>query len=351
MKRFDERDIMFARMSYKEGSQQYEDYYKRNPEKKEIDDSFRKMPDLMGEGTATFDPINSPIGVSAFRFLGDIKGLSEGKVNFKKTETNPDEITKKLKGLAKYYGADLVGITRMKEEFYYSHRGRGLAYGEEINTFHKYGIVFAVEMDRDMINRAPSLPQAVEVTKGYVNAAIIGMILSYYICELGYNARNHMDGNYLVVAPRVAEEAGLGEIGRMGLLVTKKFGSRIRLGVVTTDMELIPDEADRFGIKEFCDICKKCARMCPGKAISNDPQEEVDGLLRWKIDQEKCYKVWRSVGTDCGVCLSTCPFSQEVDEELVEKMKGNEEVIDEILRRYEEKYKHRPFNRELHEWL
>ncbi len=152
---------MFARMSYQEGSQQYDDYYKRNPEKKEIDDSLRKMPDLMGEGTATFDPLNSPIGVATFGFLSDIKKLSVGKVNQKMTETDPIEMTKKLKGLAKYYGADLVGITKVKEEFYYSNRGRGSVYGDEINTFHKYAIVFAVEMELDMINRAPEVAESV----------------------------------------------------------------------------------------------------------------------------------------------------------------------------------------------
>lgn len=34
MKRIDERDTMFARMSYKKGSKAYEDYYRRNPNKK-----------------------------------------------------------------------------------------------------------------------------------------------------------------------------------------------------------------------------------------------------------------------------------------------------------------------------
>ena len=37
MKRIDERDTMFARMGYKHGTMQYEDYYSRNKDKKEID--------------------------------------------------------------------------------------------------------------------------------------------------------------------------------------------------------------------------------------------------------------------------------------------------------------------------
>ena len=38
MERKDERDIMFSRMQYKEGTPQYTDYYSCHPEKKEIDD-------------------------------------------------------------------------------------------------------------------------------------------------------------------------------------------------------------------------------------------------------------------------------------------------------------------------
>lgn len=351
MKRIDERDIMFARMSLPKGSKEYEDYYQRNPEKQEFDDQLREMPHLMGEGTATHNPVISPVGVSAFRFLADMKQFCEGPVNPVQVEVGPEEMTKRLKGYAKYYGAKLVGITELKEEHYYSHRGRVEHYGQEIDSTHKYAIVFAVEMDRDMINRAPTIPESVEVTKGYVDAAVIGMMLSYYIRELGYEARNHMDGNYLVVAPLVAEAAGLGEIGRNGILITKEFGPRIRLGIVTTDLELITDERAEFGIKEFCGVCNKCSRLCPGRCIPQGPMGEINGVKRWQIEQEQCYRVWRSLGTDCGVCLSVCPFSQEIDPELVGKMKGNKQVMGEILKWYDEQFKVRPINRKPHEWL
>ncbi|MDD2574380.1 MAG: hypothetical protein WCS98_09450 [Bacillota bacterium] len=79
IKRTDERDIIFARMNYKKGTPVYDDYYHRNPHKKKNDEDFRAMPELGGEGTATHDPINSPIVDAAFRFLADIKKYSEKK--------------------------------------------------------------------------------------------------------------------------------------------------------------------------------------------------------------------------------------------------------------------------------
>lgn len=347
MKKIDERDTMFARASYKKGSKEYEEYYKRNPNKKEKDDEIRDLPNICGEGTATYNPIHSPIADSGFRFLADIKKYSEGEVNDQRVEISPEEVTNKIKRFTKYFGAKLVGITEMKDYYYYSHRGRHPEnYGEKVDKHHKYGIVFAIEMDRDMINRAPQCEEVIEVTKGYINAAVIGMWLSYYIRELGYEARNHMDGNYLVVAPLVAAAAGLGEIGRTGILITKKYGPRVRLGVVTTDIPLVPDSSEKFGIEEFCKICKKCVKTCPGKAIPEGDMEFINDVKRWQIKQEQCYEMWRKLGTDCGICLSACPFSQEIPLDLIEQMKDNEEVMEKIIKDHEEKNGIRPYIRQ-----
>jgi len=79
-------------------------------------------------------------------------------------------------------------------------------------------------------------------------------------------------------------DAGLGEVGRLGYLLTKEFGPRIRLGAVTTDLELIPDKPVDIGVKDFCKICKKCAVCCPSRSIpvEEDP-EVINGTLRWKL--------------------------------------------------------------------
>lgn len=343
--KIDERDTMFARMGYKEGSHQYEDYYKRNPDLKEDDDRIRELPNLLSEGTMAYHPINAMLPDAVFQLLSDINNFSEGKTSSNIVDTNPKEITEKIKRFARYFGAVDVGVCEMDDDFYYSYRGRkSECYGDIIEKKHKYAIAFTVEMDKDMINRAPMLEEVIAVSKGYLDAGIIGLVLSYFIRSLGYETRNHMDGNYLVVAPLVAEKAGLGQIGRMGLLNTKKFGPRVRIGVVTTDLELVPDQVDDYGFPEFCEICAKCVRTCPSKSIPSTQRTIMDGKLRWQINQMKCYERWRSLGTDCGVCLSSCPFSQGIDEDLINNMKSNKEVMMQILREHEEKYGIRNFN-------
>ncbi len=353
MKRVDERDTMFARAKYVKGSKAYEDYYKRNPEKKSIDDSIRTRPNLCSEGTMTYNELNSPMASCAFQFLEDIRHLSEGNINPIKVEGNQKIITKRIKGLAKKYGAKLVGITELKDYHFYTHRGRHEEiYGEEIKLNHKYAIVFAVEMDKDMINRGPMLAEVIETSKCYVDAAIIGMILSYYIRSLGYEARNHMDANYLLMPVLVAKDAGLGEVGRNTLLTTKEYGSRIRLGVVTTNLEPDVDEPICFGLEDFCKLCKNCAHTCPSQSISHETEKETNGNLNWAIEQETCYIKWRYLGTDCGMCIASCPFSQEMDSiKNIDTFQDNHVLIGTVLGEFRKKYGKRPFVPGNPEWL
>ncbi|MBN2260437.1 MAG: 4Fe-4S dicluster domain-containing protein [Clostridiales bacterium] len=347
MKKIDERDTMFARMAWESNSDAFRDYYNRNPDKLEFDEELRTLPNLSEEGTATYDSINSRIVDGLFRFIADLRPFAEGEIIREPQVIDPETATRRIKEIARHFGASIVGITKTEDYHYYSHRGRmEKNYGEEITKKHKYAIAFAVEMDKDFINRSPQIEQTIETTHGYLTAAVVGMVVSYFLREIGYDARNHMDGNYLVVAPLVAQDAGIGEIGRLGILITKEYGPRVRLGVVTTDLELIPDISESFGVKEFCEICDKCSKTCPGRAIPSGIMGEIEGVKRWKIDQEKCYRIWRSLGTDCGVCLSTCPFSQGIDLDKINSIMGNTELMKEILEEHEKKYGIRNYMKE-----
>ncbi len=96
----------------------------------------------------------------------------------------------------------------------------------------------------------------------------------------------------------------------MGLLMTPELGPRVRIGVVTTDLPLVPDTVQREpSVIDFCTHCKKCAEVCPSRAISFDDREEVDGVLRWQINSEACFTFWCKIGTDCARCMSVCPYS------------------------------------------
>jgi ferredoxin len=69
--------------------------------------------------------------------------------------------------------------------------------------------------------------------------------------------------------------------------------------------ERVPSEA----VIDFCTICKKCAENCPSKSISFVEREEIEGAMRWRINPESCFRYWNVIGTDCGICMTVCPYS------------------------------------------
>jgi len=64
---------------------------------------------------------------------------------------------------------------------------------------------------------------------------------------------------------RAGVRAGLGSYGENGLLVTRQFGSAIRLSGVVTSAEL---EADSPQEHDTCDHCMRCVEACPVQALS-----------------------------------------------------------------------------------
>lgn len=302
-KNFDERDTIFSRMfELQKGSQKYDTYYMNNPDKKESDESLRHHQ----EGLYADDVLSHKLVDSTFHFLKDIRPLAHK--NNKSSEiihVDTDELTALLKELAADYGAVLSGAALMKPEFYYSHRGRGDKYGEAVTENCKYIFVYAVKMNKDELLNAPGPKSTREVVRGYSRVALIGMIISYYIQSLGWDAYCHMDGETTIPMVPAAYEAGLGEIGRIGILINKEYGASIRLGAVTTNIPLTPDGPKPFGLKKICRTCKKCSSNCPGNAIDTKTEEP------WKETCDtRCFSMWNKYGTDCGICLISCPFSR-----------------------------------------
>ncbi|MFQ5722428.1 MAG: 4Fe-4S dicluster domain-containing protein, partial [Candidatus Aminicenantales bacterium] len=239
----------------------------------------------------------------------------DGQKNSENFSLSAAENTRQIKNIVKYLGSDVCGICQLNQAYVYSHVGRGPEpYGQKIELDHKYAIVFALEMDLAMVKYAPQAPVIVETAKKYVEAARISIILADFIRCLRYPARAHIAGsNYQAMLPPLAWEAGLGELGRLGIIITRKYGPRARLGLVTTDLPLIPDKPKKWGIQEFCQKCKKCARNCPAQAIPKGEKTEENGALKWVLKREECYRFWRKAGTDCAMCIYVCPYSKPVN--------------------------------------
>ncbi|MDA3846540.1 MAG: 4Fe-4S dicluster domain-containing protein, partial [Vallitaleaceae bacterium] len=88
-----------------------------------------------------------------------------------------------------------------------------------------------------------------------------------------------------------------------------------------------------FDPAAFCRACKKCAKTCPGKAISLSEDE-----AEWQVNHENCYNRWRSLGTDCGICLVNCPFTHGM---------ADVNNIEMSLKAYEERFGIRPYSKDM----
>ncbi|GAG17787.1 unnamed protein product, partial [marine sediment metagenome] len=65
----DERDVIFARFEYREGTETNEEYYGRRPEYKQIDDEIRKFPDILSHPHLKKNPLLSALASAEFDFL------------------------------------------------------------------------------------------------------------------------------------------------------------------------------------------------------------------------------------------------------------------------------------------
>ena len=113
----------------------------------------------------------------------------------------------------------------------------------------------------------------------------------------------------------VAIQAGLGWIGKCALLVTKAFGSAIRITTVLTNARLPNDNPVDTPL---CGKCFSCVENCPVHAPSGknwQPGSHRDDFYNAFACQENALELaMKNIGiklTLCGICIAVCPWTQK----------------------------------------
>ncbi|MEO7404802.1 MAG: reductive dehalogenase [Burkholderiales bacterium] len=233
---------------------------------------------------------------------------------------SPQAMADEIKYISKIFGADGVGITAYDPRWHYT-KSFNIKTKEEkaydIPPDLPNVIVIVTEMSYEAIKSYPAATAGVAVGHGYSRDCELVQTIANYILSLGYRAVGSVNDTSQAIP--YAIQAGLGEYGRHGLLITPDFGPRVRIGRIHTDLPLAHDRPVRFGVTEFCGVCRRCADDCPPKAIPDGPpqatiinQSNIIGIKKWTVDAEKCFKFWVNQCTECGVCLRVCPYNKDI---------------------------------------
>ena len=234
------------------------------------------------------------------------------------------EMSREIKHIGRVFGADLIGITEYDERWVYTHAYSRLGEKEkpqELPTDLPNVIVIAQQMDRELIDTVPSALSGTATGVGYSHDTLVLLGLAQYVRNLGYRAVATMNDTALAIP--LALKAGLGEYGRHGLLITKEFGPRVRIGKIFTDLPLDPDRPHSFGVREFCDVCRRCSDACPVNAIPDGPPSDevhnrsnITGVKKWTVDAEPCFQFWSNQNSDCSICVRVCPYNLDFSKTL-----------------------------------
>ena len=126
----------------------------------------------------------------------------------------------------------------------------------------------------------------------------------------------------------VAQRAGLGFIGRNGLLITEEFGSYVYLGEIITNLEFEPDEPVPFG----CGECMRCVTACPTGALLGDGRINAKQCLSYQtqtkgmMDEQFRRKIGHVI-YGCDICQIVCPYNKGKDFHFHDEMEPNPEKV------------------------
>ncbi|MCB5951636.1 tRNA epoxyqueuosine(34) reductase QueG [Enterococcus sp. BWT-B8] len=125
-----------------------------------------------------------------------------------------------------------------------------------------------------------------------------------------------------------AQRAGLGFIGRNGLLITKEFGSFVYLGEIITNISFEPDQPVPFG----CGDCTRCIKACPTEALLGDGRMNAKRCLSYQTQTkgmmpEEYRKKMHNIIYGCDICQMVCPYNRGKDFHFHEEMEPQPDEV------------------------
>ena len=204
-----------------------------------------------------------------------------------------EDVSGLIKVRARELGFIDVGITAYDYRYTYQSRKNWVKF--------EHSICLGYDQDYELTQTIPSIPAEVAHSGAYRNAGAAALELGAYIRSLGYRAQVH--GHHDNSAPYIPMfvDAGVGQLGACGYLLTPHGGNRQRLMIVTTDAKVTYDHSVDFGIHAFCQVCQVCVNRCPGRALMRD-KIWWRGIEKNKLYTKRCRPMMAHY-LNCGICM------------------------------------------------
>ncbi len=216
----------------------------------------------------------------------------------------------RLKDYSLELGASLFGVASVK-----SLKRSFIFLSPETLDFLPYGISLAVRLSNRVIEDLEDRPTRLYLHHyRQINYFLdqLALKIGSFIQEEGWQALSIPASQVLdwekqkghLSHKKVAQEAGLGWIGRSNLLVSPDYGARIRLVTILTNFPLQCDQPQEGS----CGSCKECLSACPAGTIK---ESHRDFDLGGCFEQLRYFRKRNNIGHYiCGLCIKACPGGQ-----------------------------------------
>lgn len=237
---------------------------------------------------------NAPL-VAAARHTGEIEPTTAPN-----PEIDPKELTEMIRQKARDMGFAEVGFTYLNRDYVYKSKKRWVRFD--------HVMCLAMEQEYEPTQTIPSMAAEHTHFGTYQTEGAVALELADWMRSLGYHAQVHSPNDNSGAYIPMFVQAGLGQLGANGQLLSPHFGSRARIMMISTDAPVVYDEPIDYGIHKFCQECQVCVQRCPARALMKE-KIWYRGAEKNKLIYKRCRPVMaRYLG--CGICMKVCPIQK-----------------------------------------
>ncbi len=240
------------------------------------------------------ESLNAPL-IEAARTTGEIEPTTTPDPN-----VDAGQLTETIREKARSLGFAEVGFTAYNRDYTYASKKKWARYD--------HAICLAMEQEYEPTQTIPSMAAEHTHFGTYRVEGKSGLDLADWIRSFGYHAQVHSPNDNSAVYIPMFVDAGLGQLGANGQLLSPHFGSRARLMIITTDAPVKYDAPIDYGVHKFCQVCQVCVQRCPARALMKE-KIWYRGAEKNKLIYKRCRPVMaRYLG--CGICMKVCPIQK-----------------------------------------